>query len=146
MKNEEKDCTDQLTECHISCEPTDKECISECIEEYHACDISEEFTPEDVEQCITDGTDYKDCVDHMVATSHLNDEVTCYIDEDQVDCDTWEYKVDEGEIISEILTLTALLNGKCTRSSTLNSTGRSSKLITIEYDVQQRDQRASQET
>ena len=53
---------------------------------------------------------------------------------------------DEGEIISEILTLTALLNGKCTRSNTLNSVGRSSKKITIEYDIQFRDETTSQET
>ncbi len=126
----EKDCTDELMECTIECDTDDKECHTECIEEYHACDISEEFTPQDVEQCITDGTDYKDCVDHMVATNDFTDDV----------------HVDEGEIISEILTLTALLNGKCTRSSTLNSTGRSSKKITIEYDIQQRDQGSSEET
>ena len=53
---------------------------------------------------------------------------------------------DEGEIISEILTLTALLDGKCTRSDTLTSTGRSSKLITIEYDIRFRDETTSQET
>ena len=65
----EKDCTDKLTECHVSCEPSDKECISECIEEYQACDISKEFTSEDVEQCIIDTNgDYAECVEHLVAT------------------------------------------------------------------------------
>ena len=128
----EKDCTDELMECTTECDTNDKECHTECIEEYHACDISEEFTPKDVEQCIIDGTDYKDCVDHMVATTPMDN------------IPSIEY--DEGEIISEILTLTALLNGKCTRSSTLNSTGRSSKLITIEYDIQFRDQGSSEET
>ena len=132
MNEEKKDCTDQLTECHVSCEPNDKECIQECIEEYHECDISQEFTPEDVEQCITDGNDYKDCVDHMVATMPMDN------------IPSIEY--DEGEIIAEILTLTALLNGKCTRSNTLNSVGRSSKKITIEYDIQFRDKRSSEET
>ena len=27
-----------------------------------------EFSPEDVENCITDGNDYRDCVDYMVQT------------------------------------------------------------------------------
>ena len=123
----EKDCTEELMECTTECDTNDKECHDECIEEYHQCDISNEFTPDDVEQCIIDGNDYKDCVDHMVATLP-------------------DIHVDEGEIIAEILTLTALLNGKCTRSHKLTSTGRSSKLITIEYDIKERDQGASQET
>ena len=126
----EKDCTEELMECTTECPPNDRECHDECIEEYHACDISKEFTPEDVEQCIIDGNDYKDCVDHMVATNELHDDT----------------HVDEGELISEILTITALLNGKCTRSHTLTSTGRSSKVITIEYDIQFRDKGSSEET
>ena len=127
-----KDCTDELMECTTQCDTNDKECHDDCVEEYHACDISNEFTPDDVEQCITNGTDYKDCVDHMVATTPMDNVASI------------EY--DEGEIISEILTLTALLNGKCTRSNTLNSVGRSSKKITIEYDIKERDQGTSQET
>ena len=126
----EKDCTEELMECTTECPPNDKECHTECIEEYHECDISKEFTPDDVEQCIIDGNDYKDCVDHMVATNELHDDT----------------HVDEGELISEILTITALLNGKCTRSHTLTSTGRSSKVITIEYDIQFRDKGSSEET
>ena len=128
----EKDCTDELMECTTQCDTNDKECHEDCVEEYHACDISNEFTPDDVEQCITNGTDYKDCVDHMVATTPMDNVASI------------EY--DEGEIISEILTLTALLNGKCTRSNTLNSVGRSSKKITIEYDIKERDQGTYQET
>ena len=53
----EKDCTDELMECTTECDTNDKECHDECIEEYHQCDISNEFTPDDVEQCITDGND-----------------------------------------------------------------------------------------
>ena len=128
----EKDCTDELMECTTQCDTHDKECHEECVEEYHECDISKEFTADDVQQCITDGNDYKDCVDHMVATTPMDNVPSI------------EY--DEGEIIAEILTLTALLNGKCTRSNTLNSVGRSSKKITIEYDIQFRDKRSSEET
>jgi len=128
----EKDCTDELMECTTQCDTHDKECHEECVEEYHECDISKEFTADDVQQCITDGTDYKDCVDHMVATTPMDNVPSI------------EY--DEGEIIAEILTLTALLNGKCTRSNTLNSVGRSSKKITIEYDIQFRDKGSSEET
>ena len=127
----EKDCTDELMECTTECDTNDKECHDECIEEYHECDISKEFTPDDVEQCITDGNDYKDCVDHMVATNDFTDDT----------------HVDEGEIISEILTLTALLNGKCTRTETTNSIGHSSKRIVIEYDVRTKgNQGSSQNT
>ena len=51
--------------------------------------------------------------------------------------------MDEGELISECLQIAALLGGTCTRTSTLDSTGRESKKIIIEYDIQQRDQGSS---
>ena len=120
----EKDCTDELMECTIECDTDDKECHTECIEEYQECDISKEFTPEDVEQCIVDGTDYKDCVDHMVATNDFEEPTTALLP--------------EGDLIAEVLQITALLGGTCTRQETLNSQGRSSKQIIIEYDVKQR--------
>ena len=128
MSNE-KDCTDQLTECHVSCEPSDKECIQECIEEYQECDISQEFTPEDVEECITDGNDYKDCVDHMVATMPNNNwkEINKPID-------------DEGELIAELLCITGELGGTMERIECLNSQGKSSKVIRIEYNVKHKNE------
>ena len=43
---------------------------------------------------------------------------------------------DEGTLISELLTITALLGGKMERYQTLNSVGRSSKKIVIEYDIE----------
>jgi len=43
--------------------------------------------------------------------------------------------MDEGELISEILQIASLLGGKCERTTTLNSTGRASKKIIIEYDI-----------
>ncbi len=132
----EKDCTDQLTECHVSCEPNDKECIEQCIEEYHACDISKEFTPEDVEQCITDGNDYKDCVDHMVATMPNNNWRQVTTEEDKF------MDMDRGELISECLQIAALLNGTCTRLECSDSTGRQSKKIVIEYDVREKNSNA----
>tara|TARA_B100000945_G_scaffold105278_1_gene83379 strand:+ start:95 stop:466 length:372 start_codon:yes stop_codon:yes gene_type:complete len=121
----EKDCTDELIECTTECDTNDKECHDDCIDEYHQCDISKEFTPDDVQECITNGNDYKDCVDHMVATTPMDNVPSI------------EY--DEGELISECLTIAALLGGKCTRMETLDSTGRASKKIIIEYDVQQRN-------
>ncbi len=54
-------------------------------------------------------------------------------------------EMDEGELISEILQIAALLNGTCERSETSDSRGRSSKRITIEYDVRTRDQGTSEE-
>ena len=127
MNEHEKDCTDQLTECHVSCEPTDKECISECIEEYHECDISKEFTSQDVEQCITDGTDYKDCVDHMVATMPNNN----WKQEEPID--------NEGELIAELLSITGELGGTMQRLTTLDHSGRTSKKVVIEYNVEQKE-------
>jgi len=113
----EKDCTDKLLECTTECAPTDTECKAECVEEYKECDLPWE----------------KECHAMMVEDEMPMENVPSI-----------EY--DEGEIISEILTLTALLDGKCTRSDTLTSTGRSSKLITIEYDIKERDKGSSQET
>ena len=78
------------------------------------------FEAEDVEQCIVDGTDYKDCVDRMVE----NMEPTTAL-------------LPEGDLISELLTITALLGGTMERLQTSNSVGRRSKKIVIEYDVQE---------
>ena len=47
---------------------------------------------------------------------------------------------DEGELISEILQIAALLGGSVERTQTLNSTGRASKKIIIEYDIKQKDE------
>ena len=78
------------------------------------------FEAKDVEQCIVDGNDYKDCVDRMVE----NMEPTTAL-------------LPEGDLISELLTITALLGGTMERLQTSNSVGRRSKKIVIEYDVQE---------
>ena len=48
--------------------------------------------------------------------------------------------MDEGELISEILQIASLLGGSVERTETLDSRGRSSKKIIIEYDVKQKDE------
>jgi len=56
---------------------------------------------------------------------------------------TYEERIeehDEGELISEVLQIAALLGGSVERTQTLNSTGRASKKIIIEYDVKQKDE------
>ena len=45
--------------------------------------------------------------------------------------------MDEGELVSECLQIAALLGGECHRTTTFDSTVRTSKKITIEYDVKQ---------
>jgi len=106
---EEKDCTDQLLECTSECDINDSECKTECVEEYHECELPWE-----------------------------EDEQMTY-EEDKF------MNMDEGELISELLQIAALLNGTCERSETSNSSGRSSKKITIEYDIRSRDQGTSEE-
>tara|TARA_Y100001970_G_scaffold266438_1_gene355130 strand:- start:124 stop:312 length:189 start_codon:yes stop_codon:yes gene_type:complete len=48
-------------------------------------------------------------------------------------------EMDEGELISECLQIAALLGGECHRLTTVNSQGRMSKKIVIEYDVKHKD-------
>jgi len=45
-------------------------------------------------------------------------------------------RMDRGELISEILQIAACLEGTVERTETLNSVGRSSKKIIIEYDIE----------
>ena len=93
----------------------------------------------------------KDCTDQLLeCTSECapNDsecESECV--EEYKECELpWEedeqmtYEHDEGELISEILQIAALLGGSVERTQTLNSTGRSSKKIIIEYDIKQKDE------
>ncbi len=95
----------------------------------------------------------KDCTDQLLeCTSEcaINDsecESECV--EEYKECElpweedeqmTYEQEHDEGELISEILQIAALLGGSVERTNTLNSTGRASKKIIIEYDVKQKDE------
>ena len=47
--------------------------------------------------------------------------------------------MDEGELVSECLQIAALLGGECHRTTTFDSTGRSSKKIIIEYDIKHKE-------
>tara|TARA_B100000963_G_scaffold42661_1_gene31783 strand:+ start:1812 stop:2006 length:195 start_codon:yes stop_codon:yes gene_type:complete len=51
--------------------------------------------------------------------------------------------MDEGELVSECLQIAACLGGTATRYDTLDSTGRSSQVIKIEYNVQTNNQGTS---
>ena len=70
----------------------------------------------------------------------MKDNVKCYEDNTEIPCnrlqeDQFMY-MDKGELISEILQIAACLDGTVSRVSTLNSVGRASKKIIIEYDVE----------
>ena len=98
----------------------------------------------------------KDCTDQLLecTTECAPTDAECHAEcvEEYKECDlpweddvqmTYEERIeehDEGELISEILQIAALLGGTCTRSETLDSTGRASKKIIIEYDVKQKDE------
>ena len=106
--------------------------------------------------------DDKDCTDQLLectsecAPNDTECETVCV--EEYKECELpWEetpmtteedkfMHMDEGELISEILQIAALLNGTATRTTTLDSQGRESKKIIIEYDIQRRDQTTSEET
>ena len=93
----------------------------------------------------------KDCTDQLLectsecAPTDTECESVCV--EEYKECELpWEEDVqmtnehDEGELISEILQIAALLGGSVERTQTLNSTGRASKKIIIEYDIKQKDE------
>ena len=98
----------------------------------------------------------KDCTDKLLECTTECDptDTECKSDcvEEYKECDlpweddvqmTYEERIeehDEGELISEILQIAALLGGSVERTQTLNSTGRASKKIIIEYDVKQKDE------
>ena len=98
----------------------------------------------------------KDCTDQLLecTTECAPTDAECHSEcvEEYKECDLpWEEDVqmtyeerieeqDEGELISEILQIAALLGGSVERTQTLNSTGRASKKIIIEYDVKQKDE------
>ena len=108
-------------------EQDDKDCTDQLLE------CTSECAPNDTECETVCVEEYKEC-----ELPWEEDEQMTY--EDRVE------EHDEGELISEILQIAALLGGSVERTQTLNSTGRASKKIIIEYDIQRRDQGASQET
>ena len=108
-----------------------------------------------IERLHDDIREDKDCTDQLLecTTECAPTDTECHAEcvEEYKECDlpweddvqmTYEERIeeqDEGELISEILQIAALLGGTCTRSETLDSTGRASKKIIIEYDVKQKD-------
>ena len=104
-----------------------KDCTDQLLECTSECDIND-----------------TDCEAECVENYH-----ECELPWEEQEMTTEEDKfmaMDEGELISECLQIAALLGGTCERTTTLDSSGRESKKIIIEYDIQRRDQTASQET
>ena len=104
-----------------------KDCTDQLLECTSECDIND-----------------TDCEAECVENYH-----ECELPWEEQEMTTEEDKfmaMDECELISEILQIAALLNGTCTRTSTVDSSGRESKKIIIEYDIQRRDKTTSQET
>ena len=107
----------------------EKDCTDQLIECTVQCDTNDS---ECREECVEE---YKEC--ELPWEEELDGGNIQMLDHDN--------EIDKGELISEILQIAALLNGTCERSETSDSRGRSSKKITIEYDVQFRDQGTSEE-
>ena len=104
-----------------------KDCTDQLLECTSECDIND-----------------TDCEAECVENYH-----ECELPWEEQEMTTEEDKfmaMDEGELISECLQIAALLGGTCERTTTLDSTGRESKKIIIEYDIQRRDKGSSQET
>jgi len=103
-----------------------KENEKDCTDQLLEC--TSECAPTDTE-CKTDCVEeYKEC-----ELPWEEDEQMTY-EEDKF------MEMDEGELISEILQIAALLGGSVERTQTLNSTGRASKKIIIEYDVKNKNE------
>jgi len=101
----------------------EKDCTDQLLECTSAC------APNDAEcesECVEE---YKEC------ELPWEDEEQMTYEEDKF------MEMDEGELISEILQIAALLGGSVERTQTLDSSGRASKKIIIEYDIQRNDSR-----
>jgi len=95
----------------------EKDCTDQLLECTTECDVNDS---ECKDECVEE---YKECE---------------YPWEDELDGGniTMQEEIqDEGELISEILQIAALLGGTVERTQTLNSTGRASNKIIIEYNV-----------
>ena len=94
----------------------------------------------------------KDCTDQLLecTTECAPTDAECHAEcvEEYKECDLpWEddvqmtyeedkfMEMDEGELVSELLQIASLLGGTVERTQTLDSTGRSSNKIIIEYNV-----------
>ena len=108
----------------------EKDCTDQLIECTVQCDTNDS---ECKEECVEE---YKEC------ELPWEEDI---LDGGNIEMLDHDNEIDKGELISEILQIAALLNGTCERSETSNSTGRSSKKITIEYDIRSRDQGTSEE-
>ena len=95
----------------------DKDCTDKLLECTTECDPTD---TECVSECVEE---YKEC------DLPWEDDVQMTYEEDKF------MEMDEGELISELLQIASLLGGTVERTQTLDSTGRSSNKIIIEYNV-----------
>ena len=104
----------------IATQDTTKQAQEDCNDQYFEC----------VSECnINDGECEAECVTNLKE---------CDLPWEEEDMTTEEDKfmaMDEEELISECLQIASLLGGTCERTTTLDSTGRESKKIIIEYDI-----------
>ena len=113
---------DDIRKEHEQHDEEEKDCTDQLLE------CTSECAPNDSEcesECVEE---YKEC------ELPWEDEEQMTYEEDKF------MEMDEGELISEILQIAALLGGSVERTETLDSRGRASKKIIIEYDVKNKNE------
>ena len=113
---------DDIRKEHEQHDEEEKDCTDQLLE------CTSECAPNDSEcesECVEE---YKEC------ELPWEDEEQMTYEEDKF------MDMDEGELISEILQIAALLGGSVERTETLDSRGRASKKIIIEYDVKNKNE------
>ena len=135
----QRECNDEFFECQSECDINDQECNDECVIDLTNCDLDPDggiFDDTDYQSRHQSTPDFEESAREVVeknAPTKVQDVTNQPEEWDKF----WnESKLDQKDIISEITSLAQLIdNAQVTQYETLDHSGRTSKKLTIEYEI-----------
>ena len=142
IRQAQRECNDEFFECQSECDINDQECNDECVTDLTNCDLDPDggifddtgYEPIDYQSRHQSTPDFEESAREVVEKNAPTQDVTNQPEEwDKF----WnESKLDQKDIISEITSLAQLIdNAQVTQYETLDHSGRTSKKLTIEYEI-----------
>jgi len=135
----QRECNDEFFECQSECDINDQECNDECVTDLTNCDLDPDggiFDDTDYQSRHQSTPDFEESAREVVEKNAPTKTKDVTNQPEEWDKFWNESKLDQKDIISEITSLAQLIdNAQVTQYETLDHSGRTSKKLTIEYEI-----------
>ena len=137
IRQAQRECNDEFFECQSECDINDQECNDECVTDLTNCDLDPDGGIFDDYQSRHQSTpDFEESAREVVEKNAPTKTKDVTNQPEEWDKFWNESKLDQKDIISEITSLAQLIdNAQVTQYETLDHSGRTSKKLTIEYEI-----------